>query len=143
MTEITFYFNSPDKLATTRALAAKACGAGKRMLIYASDAAVLETVDAFLWTTPHTGFLPHCRAGDRLADHTPVLLTADAEAMPHHEILLNLDTERPALFSRFDRLLEIVSRDDEHDRACARERFRFYRDRGYAIVRHDLGRGSS
>ena len=67
-----------------------------------------------------------------------MLLTSDGEALPHHEVLMNLDDERPANFSRFDRLLEIVSRDDEDDKARARVRFKFYRDRGYAITRHDL-----
>ena len=34
-------------------------------------------------------------------------------------------------------LIEIVSLDEE-DRAQARDRFRFYRDRGYEIRTHDL-----
>jgi DNA polymerase-3 subunit chi len=143
MTEITFYFNAPDKLSTVRVLATKATGLGKRTLIYSSDARILSTLDALLWTTPHSGFLPHCRAGDHHAGETPVLLTGDADALPHHEILVNLDIARPALFSRFDRVIEIVSRDDADDRAGARERFRFYRDRGYPITRHDLAARTS
>ena len=138
MTEITFYFNAPDKLGIARVLAAKSLASGKRLLIYSSDAPVLSALDMLLWTTPNTGFIPHCRASEQHAGETPVLLTGDPEAMPHHEILMNLDAERPAQFSRFDRLLEIVSRDDAEDRARARERFRFYRDRGYEIVQHDL-----
>ncbi len=142
MTEITFYFNAPDKLATARVLAAKACAQRKRLLIYSRDEGALGTLDAALWASPATGFLPHCRADDKLAAETPVLLTSDGEALPHHEVLMNLDDERPANFSRFDRLLEIVSRDDEDDKARARVRFKFYRDRGYAITRHDLARKS-
>jgi DNA polymerase-3 subunit chi len=138
MTEITFYFNAPDKLATARALAAKALSGRRRLLIFSTDARILGALDAALWTTPPTGFIPHCRAHEQHAGETPILLTDDPQAMPHHEVLLNLDFERPAQFSRFDRLLEIVSRDDPDDRERARERFRFYRDRGYEIVRHDL-----
>lgn len=143
MTEITFYFNAPDKLATARTLAAKATGLGKRTLLYARDVHVLNALDALLWTTPSTGFLPHCRASESHAGETPILLTDNAEAQPHHEILINLDAERPATFSRFDRLIEIVSRDDSGDRAAARERFRFYRDRGYPITQHDLAARTS
>ncbi|MFN0160299.1 MAG: DNA polymerase III subunit chi [Burkholderiales bacterium] len=138
MTEISFYFNAPDKLAVARRLAQKACDSGKRLLIYSRDAQTLKNLDALLWTTPSTGFLPHCQAGAAHADETPVLLSADPEAEPHHEILMNLDEERPPLFSRFDRLLEIVARDDMDDRARARERARFYRDRGYRIDNIDL-----
>lgn len=138
MTEITFYFNAPDKLGTARVLAGKALAGRKKLLIYTSDAQSLRTLDTLLWTTPVTGFVPHCRASDKLAAATPVLLTDDPEAMPHHEILMNLDDQRPVNFSRFDRLIEIVSRDDADDRARARDRFKFYRDRGYEIRRHDL-----
>jgi DNA polymerase-3 subunit chi len=140
MTEISFYFNAPDKLAVARRLAVK-CGENrKRLLVFSRDAQVLADLDALLWTTPSTGFLPHCRADAPHAAETPVLLTADPEALPHHEILMNLDLERPANFSRFDRLLEIVARDDDEDRARARERARFYRDRGYPIDNIDLGK---
>jgi len=58
--------------------------------------------------------------------------------LAHDDILLNLHTEQPPFFSRFHRLIEIVSA-EENDRAAARERFRFYRDRGYEIHSHDIG----
>ena len=138
MTEITFYFNAPDKLGCARVLATKALASRRKLLIYASDRGTLNAIDNLLWTTPGTGFVPHCLATDGHAYETPILLTGDPEAMPHHEILMNLDDQRPALFSRFDRLIEIVSRDDPDDRLRARERFKFYRDRGYEINRHDL-----
>ena len=68
---------------------------------------------------------------------TPVIVdTLDSEPL-HDEVLLNLRTERPQSFSRFQRLVEIVTH-DEADRATARERFKFYRDRGYEIRTHDL-----
>ena len=38
---------------------------------------------------------------------------------------MNLDRELPLHFSRFERVLEIVSRDDEEDRLQARDRFHF------------------
>ena len=143
MTEITFYFNAPDKLGTARVLANKAFAGGRKLLIFSSDARALGKIDTLLWTTPGTGFLPHCRASDAQAGETPVLLTGDPEAMPHHEVLLNLDHELPLHFSRFDRVIEIVSRDDDEDRAFARTRFKFYRDRGYEIRSHDLANRSS
>ena len=54
-------------------------------------------------------------------------------------MLLNLRDELPAFFSRFQRLIEIVSIDEE-DRRLARERFKYYRDRGYDIRSHDLSK---
>jgi len=140
MTRIDFYFNAPDKLAVAARLAQKAYAAKARLLIFSRDARALQGLDQRLWTTPPTGFLPHCRASDANAGETPVLLTSDPEALPHHDILLNLDDERPANFSRFDRVLEVVSRDDEEDRSRARQRFKFYKDRGYEIKSNDLAK---
>ena len=48
-----------------------------------------------------------------------------------------------SFFSRFQRLIEIVSADDADDKQQARERFRYYRDRGYEIRTHDLARSSA
>jgi DNA polymerase-3 subunit chi len=140
MTRIDFYFNAPDKLGVAAKLAQKAYAAKVRLLIFSRDARALDELDKQLWVLPATGFLPHCRAGDALAAETPVLLTADPEALPHHDVLLNLDHERPTNFSRFERLLEVVSRDDEQDRAHARIRFKFYKDRGYKIQSNDLAK---
>ena len=69
---------------------------------------------------------------------SPVLLAVDARSSAHHEVLLNLNTEVPEGFGRFDRLVEVVSAHDEADRAEARSRWRHYASRGYAITRHDL-----
>ena len=55
------------------------------------------------------------------------------------DVLLNLDAERPPHFSRYRRLIEIVARDDA-DKQQARTRFKFYRDRGYDIRTHNLGK---
>ena len=41
-------------------------------------------------------------------------------------------------FERFERLIELVTQ-DEQDRLDARARWKHYADRGYAIIRHDLG----
>jgi DNA polymerase-3 subunit chi len=81
--------------------------------------------------------VPHCRIGDVLADETPILIGDSLDDAAHHDVLLNLDGDLPPAFSRFDRLVEVVGT-DEADRLPARERFKFYRDRGYAISAHDL-----
>jgi DNA polymerase-3 subunit chi len=80
-------------------------------------------------------------ASDPLAPETPVLLTAEAIDTPHHEVLVNLGRQTPPMFSRFDRLIEVVSGNDE-DRTLARDRWRFYKDRGYPLNAHDLARAA-
>ena len=106
-------------------------------LIYAPNAELAERFDRLLWTQPATGFLPHCRVDSPLAAQTPVLIAGKLDTLPQEERLLNLSDELPPGFSRFENLVEIISQDDAV-RLPARERVKFYRDRGYAIEFRDL-----
>jgi DNA polymerase-3 subunit chi len=90
-----------------------------------------------LWTWPAVGFVPHCLAHDPLAAQTPVIVASGQESPQGVDVLLNLSAQCPPHFERFERLLELVGADEEEKKA-GRERFRFYRDRGYAITNHDL-----
>jgi DNA polymerase-3 subunit chi len=137
MTRIDFYLNASHKLQIACRIAAKAVSQQMRILIMAPDEAVAREIDRLMWINPATGFLPHCMSTDKLAVETPVLIARSSEALPHDELLLNLGIQPPASFSRFRRLVEIVSH-DEVDKQLARERFRFYKDRGYELHHHDL-----
>ncbi|MBS1217823.1 MAG: polymerase chi subunit, HolC [Proteobacteria bacterium] len=137
MTQIDFYTAAEDRLHTACRLAAKARSHGLRVTLFCPDREIAARLDRMLWAVPATGFLPHCAPDDRLAPVTPVLIDTAGDTHLHDEMLINLHTEWPAFFSRYQRLAEIVSGDDA-DRAQARGRYKFYRDRGYAIRTHDL-----
>lgn len=137
MTTIDFYFNATDRLQVACRLAGKALAQRKRMLIYAPDAEVARKIDQMLWVFPPISFVPHCFTNDPLAGETPVLIALDTEQADGSEILLNLGRDCPEFFPRYERLLEIVSQDDEQRRA-GRARYAWYRERGYAIRNHDL-----
>jgi DNA polymerase-3 subunit chi len=139
LTSIDFYFNAEDRLQIACRLAGKAVARGKRLVIYAPEADTASRIDRMLWTWPATGFVPHCMAHDGLAAETPVLIAADEEAPDGCALLLNLGQAAPPHFARFERLLELVGRSDE-EKGAGRERFKFYRDRGYAITHHDLAK---
>jgi DNA polymerase-3 subunit chi len=137
VTSIDFYFNAGDRIQVACRLAAKALAQKKRMLIYAPEHELAERVDRSLWLQPAVGFLPHCTVDDPLAPETPLLIAADESAPAGYDTLLNLSGGCPPHFARFTRLLEIVAA-DEDERKAGRERFRFYRERGYQIASHDL-----
>ena len=137
MTEILFYTDAADRIEVAARLCGKAHAQGRRMRVFAADAELLDRLDARLWVHPATGFVPHCRLRDRWAEETPVILDSAPEHPGLADVLLNLHCEPPPFFGRFSRLLEIVSRDGD-DREAARERFRFYRARGYALQTHSL-----
>ena len=142
MTEVLFYTNAPDKLRTTCQLSSKALERKRRVMILTPELQVTDRLSQLLWTTPSTGFTPHCRAADRLAAVTPVIIDHATDPVIHEDVLINLCDDMPSFFSRFQRLVEIVT-SNASDRARARERYRFYRDRGYEIVTHDLGKTRS
>lgn len=142
MTQIDFYTHVEDKLKTACALSAKAFARGLRVTVFCADPGMAQRFDRMLWISPAIGFVPHCGPQDALAEVTPVIVDCDGEKLLHDDVLLNLRPEWPPFFSRFQRLIEIVSLDDG-DRAQARSRFRFYRDRGYEIRTHDLSKNSA
>jgi DNA polymerase III subunit chi len=137
MTQVDFYIHVEHKLQTLCALAAKALARNVRIMILTPDPQTTEEVDRFMWTQPAIGFLPHCRSSHRLAAITPVIVDHIADPIVHEQLLVNMNRDCPPLFSRFERVIEIVGRDNE-DREQARERYRFYRDRGYEIRTHDM-----
>ena len=137
MTRIDFYTKVDDRLRFAGKLCAKALAQKLRVNVYAPDSALATHFDRLLWTDNAIGFLPHCRADDPLAPETPILIHAREGALLHDTLLINLDNAWPPFFSRFQRVIEIVSTDTD-DAAAARERFRFYRDRGYAMQTHDM-----
>lgn len=139
MTQIDFYTHVDDKLKAACALAGKAHGRGLKVTIFCPDLETAQRFDRLLWSAPAIGFVPHCAPDDALAAETPVIVDYRGEKLLHDQVLINLRTEWPPFFGRFQRLLEIVGSADD-DRAAARERFRFYRDRGYEIRTHDLSK---
>jgi len=139
MTSIDFYFNAEDRLQVACRLAGKALKQGSRMLIYAPDAEVAARIDKLLWSWPQIGFVPHCAVHSPLAAETPVLIGSGEDAPADCEVLLNLGTDCPPHFERFARLLEVVS---DADKDAGRDRYRFYKERGYRISNHDLAQAA-
>lgn len=137
MTRIDFYRYADDKLRFACRLAAKAFAASSRVVVYSPDPKVLADFDRNLWTYQATGFVPHCFVNSPLATETPIVLASSGDSLPHHDVLLNLGDEWPPFFASFERVLEIVAT-QETDKALARERWSFYKKRGYDIQVNDI-----
>lgn len=140
MTRITFLHGAVDRIQSAAQWLQQAWSQRQAVLVYVPDEEQASKLDRVLWTQPQLSFLPHCRADSPLAAETPILLTSRLDDPAQEQCLLNLGNELPASFSRFEHLVEIVSTDDI-DRLPARERFKFYRDRGYAIENRDISGG--
>lgn len=137
MTEIDFYSNCGEPVWVATRICHKAFAGGRRVRILTADPAMTESVDQLMWRNPAIGFLPHCRIHHRLAGETPVWVDERPEHDGPADVLINLGVTPPPFFSRFERLVEIVGR-DEAGRGAGRDRYRFYRERGYTLRNHDM-----
>ncbi len=137
MTRITFLHGASDRLQAAASWLGQAAREGRRSLVFAPADRDLEQLDRLLWTQPATGFTPHCRAGAAVAAETPVVLASTVERPVDCECLLNLSDGIPPGFSSFEHLVEIVGM-AEAERAAGRERYRFYRERGYPLEARDV-----
>ena len=139
MTEIAFHFNAPAKLGYACRLVRKATGTGAKVVV-TGEREQLKRLDVELWTFSPLEFIAHCNAVDAaqgVVAASPVVLADSTQASPHHEVLVNLGASVPQGFERFERLIEVVTQ-DEDDRQQARQRWKHYADRGYQIKRFDL-----
>jgi DNA polymerase III subunit chi len=137
MTAIDFYTHVNDRLEVATKLVAKAFAQHGSVRVLTPDAAATDALDRLLWLRPPIGFLPHCRVGDRLAAETPIWVDHSLEHQGPAAVLINLHASPPPFFSRFERLAEIVGVDDA-EASAARNRYRFYRERGYELRTHSM-----
>jgi DNA polymerase-3 subunit chi len=139
VTKIDFYTGTDDKLRTACLLSHKAMQNGLRVLLHTPDQATAEMLDQLLWQHPAAAFMPHCLSSNQAAAEMPVIIGHQPEPFPHSEVLISLHTTCLPFFSRFERVIEIVSHDAEDSR-LGRERFGFYRERGYEMRHFDLSK---
>jgi DNA polymerase-3 subunit chi len=141
MTQVDFYILKDSQPAAqallTCRLSEKAFKQGHQVFINTASGQQLKQLDDMLWTFRDGSFLPH-GVYEEGADSThPVLLGHGVEPEGPSDVLVNLSNEVPAFFSRFNRVAELVG-GDEAQRTAARERYRFYKDRGYTLNTHNL-----
>ncbi|SDP58071.1 DNA polymerase III, chi subunit [Ralstonia sp. 25mfcol4.1] len=137
MTRIDFHSNVPDTLAYVCRLVRKAYGAGQKVVVFGAPQQLAQ-LDARLWSFSPLDFLPHCGLDSPNAAVTPIILAATLEQVPHHQLLVNIAPEAPAQFASFERMIEVVGATPDA-RDAGRERYRFYRERGYPLTHHDIG----
>jgi DNA polymerase-3 subunit chi len=141
MTRIDFYAlredSRGDRFLLTCRLVERIYNKGLRTFIHIPDPAMAEHLDRLLWTFEEGSFLPHGLLGKIDEARTPVLIGRGDDPGAEDQVLINLAPEVPPFFGRFERLCEPVDLEPAV-RNAARERYRYYRDRGYELHHHDI-----
>lgn len=139
MTRVDFYVVSEAgeeaRLTVAARLVDKALSRGHRLYINAQTEQQARRLDEVLWTFRPESFIPHALVCDD--SNAAVVIGWGQEPSNHDDVLINLEYTAPVFFSRFLRVAEVVTQ-DEKSLAALRCAWRFYRDRGYPLHKHDL-----
>lgn len=140
MTRVDFYAVSNAspmaKLDLVCRVMDKARKANMRVHVLTEDPAQTKALDDRLWTWNESSFFAHETSAD---EDCAITLGHDWSPEQQCEVLINLQSNVPDIFSRYDRLAECID-GDETCRHLGRERYKFYRDRGYEPNFHELDR---
>ena len=139
MTRVDFYILQDVDLVAARRfacrLAVKALSGGHPVHVHVDGAEAATEIDELLWNYPEHRFIPHDIHGAATgAVNAPVVVGWQLPDDPDG-VLVNLSSEIPTFFGRFPRVAEIVV---DENRAAGRDRYKFYRDRGYPLFDHHL-----
>ena len=136
MTRIDFYIlEDVARAALNRfacRLTSRVLAGGHRVVLHTADEPAARELDELLWHYPDRRFIPHSLAGE--GSEAPVTVTWN-EPDAYDGVLFNLTPEVPGFFSRYQRVVEIVVGETRDE---GRERYRFYRHRGYPLFDHQL-----
>jgi DNA polymerase-3 subunit chi len=141
MTRIDFYIlkgqQEHDRQVFACRLAEKAYKLGHQVYIHTRDAEHCEQLNQTLWSFRADSFVPHQLDDGQTNDHCPVLIGHDTKPPRLMDLLINLNNEQPLFFSQFERLAEIID-SNEDTKVAGRQRFQFYKQRGYELKTHQL-----
>ena len=152
MTQVDFYILNTDSVEARLRLACriteKAVQRQQHVFVNSASETDARKLDELLWTFSQGSFIPHRIVVERLdaAPAEPVLIgidqgseedDANSRLGENWDLMINLAPGVPGFFSRYTRVAEVIDADPAR-REQGRERYRFYRDRGYELKTHNI-----
>lgn len=131
MTRIRFYTDIPDRYGLILHLVEQALARERQVTIFVEHAAEAAQVSDWLWQQSSL-FIANVTADDPHAAFTPVVLAWLPEQIRQDDMLFNCQASLPKFFSRFRHVFELIGA-AQQEKAAGRQRYAFYRDRGYEI----------
>lgn len=143
MTRIDFYVqNQASQTAYERLICKiteKAWQNQHEIFLLCSNTEQLDRFDELLWTFSATSFIPHSPICDGDGDGKVVLLSSEKKTLRNYQVLINLTTDVPEHAGKFIRVIESTGY-NEAMREDARKKYKYYKDRGYPIFTHEIGK---
>ncbi len=144
MTQVDFYILENDsedaRLRLACRIVDKATQQDQHVFINSSSDVEAQTLDELLWTFSQGSFIPH-KVVRHKVDAPPreqvVIGLNQPPVGERWDVLINLAADVPDFFSRYERVAEVVDGNAAR-REQSRERYRFYRDRGYKLNTHQV-----
>jgi DNA polymerase III subunit chi len=144
VTQVDFYILDSDsdeaRLRLACKIVDKATQLDHHVFVHSTSDAEALQLDELLWTFSQGSFIPHRVVREELDQppHEQVLIGVNSAPGPGRwNVLINLASDVPEFFSRYERVAEVVGADAVR-REQSRERYRFYRDRGYKLNTHQV-----
>ena len=144
MTQVDFYILENDsedaRLRLACRIVDKATQQDQHVFINSSSDVEAKKLDELLWTFSQGSFIPHKIVSEPVdaPPREPVVIGLNQPPVGERwDVLVNLAAEVPDFFSRYQRVAEVVDGNSTR-REQSRERYRFYRDRGYKLNTHQV-----
>jgi len=141
MPQVDFYIlQTPNPLEKERLackLAEKAWQQNYRVFIYAESSTHAQQLDNLLWTFRQDSFVPHEILVDSVQSTMPIYIGYGSRIATEMTALINLTDTVPDFFFQYQRIAEIVE-NTETAKSSGRERYRFYRDKGLELKKHEI-----
>lgn len=132
MTKIRFYTDVTEPVALIQHLVNQAWARQRHVTIYVPDRDQAQAIGDQLWQQTADSFVPNALADAANAALTPVHLAWLPTQIQQDDLLFNCQAALPKFFSRFRHVFELIGT-EEADKMAGRQRWAFYRDRGYEI----------
>jgi DNA polymerase-3 subunit chi len=144
VTQVDFYILENDsedaRLRLACRIVDKATQQDQHVFINSSSDVEAQKLDELLWTFSQGSFIPHkiVRHPVEVPPREPVVIGLNQPPVGERwDVLINLAADVPDFFSRYERVAEVVDGNAAR-RERSRERYRFYRDRGYKLNTHQV-----
>lgn len=105
--------------------------------IYTSSIEEAQRLDDLLWTFRDISFIPH-QIGEATPNQFPSSIAIGIEEPKNtYLVLFNLRHEIPPFFSKFSRIIEMVS-EEKIDKTYARKKYKAYKEKNCSLITHNI-----